>query len=74
MEIQMVVKDRSRIAQAGLARPIQNERDYREAKALLGRTMRAARRNGSVVATMSFEGFVAPSTGSNDLSNSIPIW
>ena len=43
MEIQMVVKDRSRIAQAGLARPIQNERDYREAKALLGRTMRAAR-------------------------------
>ncbi len=43
METQMVVKDRSRIAPIGLARPIQNERDYREAKALLGRTMRAAR-------------------------------
>lgn len=28
---------------AGFARPISSDRDYREAKALLGRTMRAAR-------------------------------
>lgn len=34
---------------AGFARPITNERDYREAKALLGRTMRSARTHDSAI-------------------------
>ncbi|MCW5623196.1 MAG: hypothetical protein KIT73_00570 [Burkholderiales bacterium] len=44
METQMIVtKKRNPPTRAKLARPIQSERDYHEAKALLARTMRAAR-------------------------------
>lgn len=42
MEIQVVAERRSP-PRAKLSRPIHTERDYREAKALLARTMRGAR-------------------------------
>ena len=47
--IEHAIRDLQPHPVAGFARPVSNERDYREAKELLGRTMRAARSHASAI-------------------------